>query len=132
MALPELVFHQFSQDKSQLEFHSSANSGSLYCYPTYGCWLLNRQPPISSSSLNSPPRKLTDNLCILKSQFEKIVDHLITPCTFPRSGWSVVRSASLAKGGTSIKKPSPHLHKVPTPINVSPRTFQTAHVAPPS
>jgi hypothetical protein len=31
---------------------------------------------------------------------------------FSRSGWSVVRSASLAKGGTSIKRPSPHLHKV--------------------
>jgi hypothetical protein len=30
--------------------------------------------------------------------------------TFSRSGWSVVRSASLAKGGTSKKRPSPHLH----------------------
>jgi hypothetical protein len=30
---------------------------------------------------------------------------------FPeRSGWSVVRSASLANGGTSKKRPSPHLH----------------------
>jgi hypothetical protein len=38
--------------------------------------------------------------------------------TFSRSGWSVVRSASLAKGGTSKKKrPSPHLHKVPTRSN---------------
>jgi hypothetical protein len=35
-----------------------------------------------------------------------------TVCTtFLRSGWSVVRSASLAKGGTSRKRPSPHLHK---------------------
>jgi hypothetical protein len=42
-----------------------------------------------------------------------------------RSGWSVVRSASLAKGGTSKKRPSPHLHKVPTRSNkVSPRTLQ--------
>jgi hypothetical protein len=47
--------------------------------------------------------------------------------TFSRSGWSAVRSASLAKGGTSKKRPSPHLHKVPTRSNkVSPRTFQTA------
>jgi hypothetical protein len=38
---------------------------------------------------------------------------LINPFTFPRSGWSVVRSASLAKGGTSKERPSPHLHKVP-------------------
>jgi hypothetical protein len=37
--------------------------------------------------------------------------------TFSRSGWSVVRSASLAKGGTSKKGPSPHLHEVPTRSN---------------
>jgi hypothetical protein len=30
---------------------------------------------------------------------------------FSRRGWSVVRSASLAKGGTSKKRPSSHLHK---------------------
>jgi hypothetical protein len=47
--------------------------------------------------------------------------------TFSRSGWSVVRSASLAKGGTSKKRPSPHLHKVPTrSYKMSQRTFQTA------
>jgi hypothetical protein len=41
----------------------------------------------------------------------------------------VVRSASLPKGGTSKKRPSPHLHKVPTRRNkVSPRTLQTALV----
>jgi hypothetical protein len=49
--------------------------------------------------------------------------------TFSRSGWSVVRSASLAKRITSKKRPSPHLHKVPTRSNkVSPRTLQTALV----
>jgi hypothetical protein len=48
--------------------------------------------------------------------------------TFSRCGWSALRSASLAKGGTSKKRPSPHLHKVPTRSNVSPRTFQTAFV----
>jgi hypothetical protein len=48
---------------------------------------------------------------------------------FSRSGWSVVRNASLAKGGTSKKRPSPHLHKVLTRSNkVSPRTLQTALV----
>jgi hypothetical protein len=46
--------------------------------------------------------------------------------TSSRSGWSVVGSASFAKGCTSIKRPSPHLHKVSTRSNkVSPRTFQT-------
>jgi hypothetical protein len=49
--------------------------------------------------------------------------------TFSRSGWSVVTWASLAKWGTSEKRPSPHLHKVPTRSNkVSPRTLQTALV----
>jgi hypothetical protein len=46
---------------------------------------------------------------------------------FSRSGWSVLRSGSLAMGGTSKRRPSPHLHKVPTRSNkVSPRTFKTA------
>jgi hypothetical protein len=45
--------------------------------------------------------------------------------TFSRSGWSVVGSASLSKGGTSKKIRSPHLHKVQTRNNkVSPRTLQ--------
>jgi hypothetical protein len=49
--------------------------------------------------------------------------------TFSRSGWSVVRSASLAKGGTSKKRSSPHIHKVPTRSNkVSPWILQTALV----
>jgi hypothetical protein len=51
----------------------------------------------------------------------------VTP--FSRNGWSVVRSASLVKGGTSKKRPSPHLHKVPTRSSkVSPQTLQTAIV----
>jgi hypothetical protein len=46
-----------------------------------------------------------------------------------RSGWSVIRSASLAKGGTSKKRPSPHLHKIPTRRNkTNQRTFQIALV----
>jgi hypothetical protein len=54
-------------------------------------------------------------------------NHETVSSTFSRSGWSVVRSASLAEGGTSKKRPSPHLYKVPTRSNkVSLRTFQTA------
>jgi hypothetical protein len=62
------------------------------------------------------------------------ISKLLTVCiTFSRSGWSVVTSTSLAKGGTSKKRPSPHLHKVPTRSNkVSPRTLQTALVYQPS
>jgi hypothetical protein len=49
--------------------------------------------------------------------------------TFSRSWWSVVRSVSLAKGGTSKKRPSPHLHKITTRSNkVSPRNSQTSFV----
>jgi hypothetical protein len=48
---------------------------------------------------------------------------------FSKSGWSVVRSASLTKGGISKKRPSSHLYRVPTRSNkVSPRTFQKALV----
>jgi hypothetical protein len=63
-------------------------------------------------------------------KFQKDQEIRQTVCsTFSRSGWNVVRNVSLAKGGTSKKRPSPHLHKVPTRSNkVSPRTYQTAHV----
>jgi hypothetical protein len=42
---------------------------------------------------------------------------IVTP--FSRSRWSVVRIASLAKGGISKKRPSPHLHKVPIRSNTA-------------
>jgi hypothetical protein len=46
----------------------------------------------------------------------------VTP--FSRIGWGVV-IASFAEGGTSKKRPSPHLHKIPTRSNkVSPQTLQ--------
>jgi hypothetical protein len=49
--------------------------------------------------------------------------------TFSKSGWRVVRSASLAKGGISKKRPSSHLHQFPARSNkVSPRTLQSALV----
>jgi hypothetical protein len=49
--------------------------------------------------------------------------------TFSRSRWRILRNASLAKGGTSKKRPSPHLHKVSTRSNkVSPWNLQTALV----
>jgi hypothetical protein len=53
-----------------------------------------------------------------------------TVCSmFLISGWSVVRSASLAKVGTLKKRLSPHLYKVPTWNNKdSPQTLQTALV----
>jgi hypothetical protein len=58
------------------------------------------------------------------------ISNLPTVCsTFSRSGWSVVISASFAKGGTSKMKSSPHLHKALTRSNkMSPRTLQTVLV----
>jgi hypothetical protein len=48
---------------------------------------------------------------------------------FSRSGWRVVRRASLSKGGHSKRRQSPHLHRVPSQSNkVSPLTFHTALV----
>jgi hypothetical protein len=59
-----------------------------------------------------------------KDQLNSSSTHLITPFLFSRSGWSIVRSESLAKGGTLKKRLSPHLNKVLTWSNkVSPRTF---------
>jgi hypothetical protein len=47
--------------------------------------------------------------------------------TLSRSGWSTVRSALLAKGGTSKKRLSLHLPNVLTQSNkASPWTLQTA------
>jgi hypothetical protein len=59
--------------------------------------------------------------------------HLITPFMFSRSGWSIVKSALLAKEGTSKKRLSLHLHKVLTQSNrVSLQTFQMALIVLPS
>jgi hypothetical protein len=89
----------------------------------------NGVPPISvSASIATFQSRISDAPLGLhrhpkKSSFKTTV----TP--FSRSGWSVVRSALLVKGGTSKKRPSPHLHTVPTRSNkVSPRTLQTALV----
>jgi hypothetical protein len=41
----------------------------------------------------------------------------MTLTLFSISGWSVVRSVSLAKGGISKKRPSPNLHRVSTRSN---------------
>jgi hypothetical protein len=58
------------------------------------------------------------------------ISKLSTVCsTFSRSGWSVVSIASLAKGSTSKKRPSLHVHKFPARSHeASPRTFQTAFI----
>jgi hypothetical protein len=60
-------------------------------------------------------------------QGKKFQSNQQSASTFSRSGWSVVRSAFLAKGGTLKKRLSPHLHKALTWSNkVSRQTLQIA------
>jgi hypothetical protein len=95
--------------------------------PYDGC--SNGVPPISvSSTIATFQSRNADALQTLRRHPKKgYFETTVTP--FSRSGWSVVRNASRAKGGTSKKRPSPHLHKVPTRSSkVSPRTLQTALV----
>jgi hypothetical protein len=94
-------FHRSTFPKPNTEFNSDLASCDFWAFPT-----MKRE--LRGKKFRSSQRSAT---CFL------------------RSSWSVVRSASLAKGGTSKKRPSPHLHEVPTRSNkVSPRTFQTALV----
>jgi hypothetical protein len=91
-------------------------------------------PPIhffqaeNTIQFRSPPMRFLGFSNHEKGAPRQEISKCSTVCsTFSGSGWSVVRSASLAKGGTPKKRPSPHLHKVPTrSIKVCPRTFQTA------
>jgi hypothetical protein len=96
----------------------------------FGLEKVDRWNPIKTSAIQS-------RSCLMRfqgfSNHEKAaprqeISKWSTVCsTFSRSGWSVVRRASLAKGRTSKKRPSLHLRKVPTQSNkVSPRTFQKA------
>jgi hypothetical protein len=87
----------------------------------------SEQPPYSPSP--APCDFWAFPTMIRELRVKKISKWWTVCSTFSRSGWSVVRSATLAKRGTSKKRPSSHLHKVPTRNNkVSPRTFQVAHV----
>jgi hypothetical protein len=94
----------------------------------FGLGKVDRWNPIRTSAIQSRSRPMRF-LCFSnheKGASRQEISKWSTVCsTFSRSGWSVVRSASLAKGGTSKKRPSPHLHKVPTLSNkASPQPFQ--------
>jgi hypothetical protein len=93
--------------------------------PFHG-WKSDGVPPISISAsvATFQSRNADAQLRLLRLPKKGSFKTTVTP--FSRSGWSVVRNASLAKGGTSKERPSPNLHKVPTWSNkASPRTFQT-------
>jgi hypothetical protein len=92
-----------------------------------GC--CNGVPPISvrASIATFQSRNAEAPLRLLRHPKKVSFKTTVTP--FSRSGWSVVRSASVAKGSTSKKRPSQNLHEVPTRSNkVSPGTLQTTLV----
>jgi hypothetical protein len=75
---------------------------------------VDRWNPIRTSTIQSrsrPMRFLGFSNHEKGAPRQKISKWSTVCSTFSRSGWSVARSASLAKGGTSKKRPSPHLHK---------------------
>jgi hypothetical protein len=98
----------------------------------FGLEKVDRWNPIRTSAVQSRsrPMRFLGFSCHEKGASRQEISKWSTVCsTFSRNGRSVVRSASLANGGTSKKRPSPHLHKVPTRSNkVSPRNFQMALV----
>jgi hypothetical protein len=82
-------FHRSTFSKSNTEFSSDLASCDIWAFPT-----MKRE--IRGKKLRSDQQVCS---------------------TFSRSGWSIVRNASLAKVGTSKKRPSPYLHKVPARSN---------------
>jgi hypothetical protein len=90
----------------------------------------NQWNPIRTSAIQSRsfPMRFLGFTTHEKEAPRQEISKLSTVCsTFLRSGWSIVRSASLAKGGTSKKRLSPYLHKILTQGNkASPCPFQTA------
>jgi hypothetical protein len=79
----------------------------------------NGVPPmsVSSSIATFQSRNADTPLKLLRHHKKGSFKTIVT--LFSRSGWSVVSSASLAKGGTSKNRPSPHLHEVSTRITGS-------------
>jgi hypothetical protein len=74
-------------------------------------------PPISVSASIATFQSRNADVPLRLFRHSKKGSFKTTVTPFSRSGWSIVRSASLAKGGTSKMRPSPHLHKVLTRSN---------------
>jgi hypothetical protein len=84
--------------------------------------------PIRTSAIIVQPHVISEPFQLWKEvPRQEILKWSTVRSVFLRSGWSDVIIASLAKGGTSKKRPSPHLHKLLTQSNkVSPQIFKTA------
>jgi hypothetical protein len=114
----------FMVEKAQKSHGARSELNSVF-----GLEKVDRWNPIRTSAIQSRSRPMRFlGFCNHdKGALRQEISKWSTVCsTFSRSGWSVVRSASLAKVGTSKKRPSPHLHEVPTRSNkVSPRNLRT-------
>jgi hypothetical protein len=117
----------FMVGKAQKSHGARSELNSVFGFEKVDRWNPIRTSPIQSRS--RPMRFLSFSNHEKGAPRHEIPKWSAVCSTFWRSGWSVVRSASLAtKEGTSKKRPSLHLHKVPIRIKVSPQTFQTALV----
>jgi hypothetical protein len=98
----------------------------------FGLLKVDRWNPIRTSAIQSRsrPMRLLGYSNHEKGAPRQEISKWSTVCsTFSRSGCSVVRNASLARGSITKKILSPHLHKVLIRSNkASPRTLQTALV----
>jgi hypothetical protein len=122
---------------SELPFHGGKSPeiawGEIWIeFSVFGLEKADQWNPIRTSAIQcrSLPMRFLGFSNHEKGAPRQEISKWSTVCsTFSRRGWSVVRSASLAKRGTSKKRQPLHLHKVPTQSNkVSPRTLQTALV----
>jgi hypothetical protein len=121
---------------SELSFHGWNSPeiawGEIWIESCVRLEKVDRWNPIRTSTIQSRshPMRFMGFSNHEKGALRQEISKWSTVCsTFSGSGWSVVRRVSLAKGSTSKKRPSPHLHKAPTRSNkVSPRTLQTTLV----
>jgi hypothetical protein len=115
----------FMVGKAQKSHGARSELYSVFSLEKVDWWNPSRTSTIQSRSY---PMRFLGFSNYEKGSLKQEVAKWSTVCSmFLRSGWSVVRSSSLAKAGILKKRPSRHLHKIPTWSNkVSPQTLQMA------
>jgi hypothetical protein len=99
----------FMVEKGQKSHGARSELNSVFCLEKVDRWNPIR---ISAIQSRSRPMRFLGFYNHEKGAPRQEISKWSTVCSmFSRSGWSVVRSLSLAKEGTSKKRPSPHLHK---------------------
>jgi hypothetical protein len=111
--LPRSTLYMVGNLTNRMGTRSELNS-------VFGLENVDRWNPIRSSAIQSRsrPMRFLGFSNHEKGALRQEISKWSTGCSrFSRSGWSVVRIASLTKRGTSKKRPSPNLHEVPTRSN---------------